>query len=74
LAGRDRILAVEESHSQNGFAAELGAVLAEEGFRGRFARVGTPPVPIPSARSLEAQVVPDGGRIAEAVLRVLGIG
>jgi 2-oxoisovalerate dehydrogenase E1 component len=74
LAGRDRILAVEESHSQNGFAAELGTVLAEEGFRGRFARVGTPPVPIPSARSLEAQVVPDGGRIAEAVLRVLGIG
>ena len=74
LAGRERIVAMEESHSENGFAAELGAVLAEEGFRGRFARVGTPPVPIPAARSLESQVVPDRARIADAVLRVLGIG
>ena len=65
---------MEESHSENGFAAELGAVLAEEGFRGRFARVGTPPVPIPAARSLESQVVPDRAGIAEAILRVLGMG
>jgi len=73
LAGRERIVTVEETHSACGFAAELGTVLLEHGFRGKYARVGTPPVPIPAARSLESQVMPDRRRIAEAVLSVLGL-
>lgn len=71
LAGRERIVAIEETHHGCGFSAELGAALLEAGFRGRYARVATPPVPIPAARCLESLVMPDRRRIAEAVLRVL---
>ena len=72
LSQRERVVAVEETHSGCGFAAELGAALLETGFRGSFARVGTPPVPIPAARSLEALVMPDGCDISAAILKVLG--
>jgi 2-oxoisovalerate dehydrogenase E1 component len=71
LQSRERIVAIEETHSGCGFGAELGAVLLESGFRGSYARVGMPPVPIPAARSLEALVMPDHRRIFEAVLQVL---
>jgi 2-oxoisovalerate dehydrogenase E1 component len=71
LAGRERIVTLEETHHGCGFSAELGAALLEAGFRGRFARVATPPVPIPAARSLESLIMPDRRRIAQAVLRVL---
>ncbi len=65
------VVAIEESHSEFGFGAELGAALQESGFQGKFARVGTPPVPIPAARSLEAQVMPDRDRVLDAAMRLL---
>ncbi|MEJ7606941.1 MAG: transketolase C-terminal domain-containing protein [Bryobacteraceae bacterium] len=58
LLRRRRIAIVEETHVGSGFGAELAAVLLESGFKGRLRRIGTPPVPIPAARSLESQVIP----------------
>lgn len=73
LSRRERIVSLEETHLGCGFSAELGAALLEAGFRGRYARVAAPPVPIPAARCLESLVMPDGGRISEAILKVLDI-
>jgi 2-oxoisovalerate dehydrogenase E1 component len=72
LGKRERIVAIEETHTGCGFSAELGAALLEAGFGGQYARVGMPPVPIPAARSLESLVMPDRRSISEAVLRLLG--
>jgi 2-oxoisovalerate dehydrogenase E1 component len=71
LSGSSCVVVVEEAPSGFGFGAELGAALQESGYRGRFARVGTPPVPIPAARSLESQIIPDRGRVLDAVMRLL---
>lgn len=68
LMDRERIIVVEESHHTFGVSAELLALLAEAGYRGRVARLGTAPVPIASARSLERAQIPDEGSIASAVL------
>jgi 2-oxoisovalerate dehydrogenase E1 component len=73
LDGRERIVVIEESSAGGGFAAELGAHLLEIGHRGRFVRVGSAPVPIPAARSLEEQVLPDEKRITEAILRLFDL-
>ena len=72
LLSRARVVAIEETHSECGFAAELGSVLLEAGFAGRYARVGTAPVPIPAARSLEALVMPDAKRVMDEILRLFG--
>jgi 2-oxoisovalerate dehydrogenase E1 component len=71
LKSRERVVTLEETHLGCGFSAELGAALLEAGFRGRFARVATPPVPIPAARSLESLVMPDLRRISEVILTML---
>lgn len=71
LLKRERILVIEESHTEFGFGAEVGALLAGAGYRGRFHRVGTPSVPIPAARSLELQVVPSVDSLMNAVLDLL---
>src|SRR5262249_12947986 len=68
LLGRPRGVVVEESQAEFGVGAEVGALLAEGGFRGAFARVGSPPVPIPSARSLELDVLPDKPEILRRLL------
>ena len=68
LSGYDAVMIAEETHSGYGIGAEIAACLAEAGFRGTIRRVGTPPVPIPSARSLELAVLPDVGRVMAAVL------
>ena len=72
LRGRKRVAVIEEGHAETGFGAGLGSALAEAGFSGKFARLGTPPVPIPAARSLEAQIVPDERRIMETILNLFG--
>jgi len=59
---------VEESHHDFGVSAEIGASLLDSGCTGRFLRIGTSPVPIPSARSLERQVLPDEETIIEKIL------
>jgi 2-oxoisovalerate dehydrogenase E1 component len=68
LMGYDAVVIAEETHSGYGVGAEIAACLAEAGYRGAIRRVGTPPVPIPSARSLEFAVLPDAARVAAAVL------
>lgn len=68
LAAYDAVVIAEETHDGYGVGAEIAACLAEAGYRGAIRRVGTPPVPIPAARSLELAVMPDADRIAAAVL------
>lgn len=71
LLHRPRILVVEEAHHQFGFSAEVLAMLMENGYRGKVARLGTAPVPIASARSLESAQLPDENAIVAAVLNIL---
>jgi 2-oxoisovalerate dehydrogenase E1 component len=71
LRDRERILVVEEGHAEYGFAAELGAALLEAGHNGRFVRIGTPPVPVPAARSLEADVIPSEEYILEKAISLV---
>ena len=71
LRGRERIVMVEESHHQYGVAAEIAACLLEDGYRGRMVRVGAPPLPIASARSLERDLLPDETQVIEQVLRLI---
>lgn len=70
LMNRPRILVVEESHHEFGFSAELLATLAESRYRGTVSRIGTAPVPIASARSLERDQIADERTI---VLRALAM-
>jgi 2-oxoisovalerate dehydrogenase E1 component len=70
LRTRRRVVIVEESHHDYGVAAEIAACLAEERFGGELLRIGTPPVPIASARSLERQLIPDEDSIVERVVRM----
>src|SRR5262249_30766819 len=71
LSSRNAIAIVEEAPGDFGVGAEIAASLTESGWRGRLARVASPPVPIPSARSLEAEVLPDEDRICDAVVRLV---
>ncbi len=59
LRDRARIAIVEEAPSGPGFGSELAAALLDARYRGRVARIAPPPVPIPAARRLEAQVLID---------------
>lgn len=68
LGTRPRVVVIEESQTEFGVGAEIGAALLEAGFRGAFMRIGSPPVPIPSARSLERDVIPDKGTILRRIL------
>jgi 2-oxoisovalerate dehydrogenase E1 component len=68
LLQRPRIVVVEESHHEFGVGAEIAACLLERRFSGALTRIGAPPVPIASARSLERQSLPDEKRIVEDVL------
>jgi 2-oxoisovalerate dehydrogenase E1 component len=71
LLTRRRVVTVEESHHHYGIAAELAATLLERAYRGRLLRIGAPPLPIPSARSLERQMLPDAMRVVEEILRMI---
>lgn len=68
LRDRARIAVIEESHHEFGVSAELLAMLAEAGFRGKVIRIGTAPVPIASARSLERDQLPDEQAVVDRVL------
>ncbi|MDQ3260249.1 MAG: thiamine pyrophosphate-dependent enzyme [Pseudomonadota bacterium] len=71
LLQRPHIAVVEESHHQFGVSAEIVASLAEAGYRGKVIRIGTPPAPIASARSLEGDQLPDERAIVSKVLGML---
>ncbi len=71
LLTRRRVVTVEESQHHYGVAAEMAASLLERDYRGKLLRIGAPPLPIASARSLERQILPDEMRIVEQVLGVI---
>jgi 2-oxoisovalerate dehydrogenase E1 component len=73
LLDRRAVLFVEEGYADSGPGPQLGAALLEAGFTGRFRRVGTPPVPIPAARSLEVEILPGRVQLIEAIAGVLEI-
>lgn len=68
LLDRPGVVMVEESHHDFGVSAEVGASLLDSGYTGKFLRIGTPPVPIASARSLERQILPDEAMLIEQIL------
>lgn len=68
LMTRQRIAFIEESHHEFGVSAELLASLAEAGAKGKFVRLGLPPVPIASARSLEREQLLDEQAIINKIL------
>ena len=70
LATRERVVVVEESHHDFGVGAEIAASMLEAGFKGRLLRVGTPPIPIASARSLERSIIPDEAKLVRQVLEL----
>jgi pyruvate/2-oxoglutarate/acetoin dehydrogenase E1 component len=72
LLPNERVAIVGEAPlDTGGFGAELGAALVEHGYRRRFKRFAPPPVPIPAARSLEAQVLPDDSRLSDRLASFL---
>ena len=68
LGGSPRLAIVEEAHDDFGVGAEILASLMEAGSGVRAIRIGTPPVPISSARSLECQILPSEDRLINEIL------
>ncbi len=66
-----RLVIAEEDNLTGGWAAELAAIVADEGFvwlDAPIKRVSAPDVPAPFAPVLESAYVPDEHRIVQAVL------
>ena len=61
---------IEESHCEYGVSAEILASLVEARYSGHVIRIGTPPVPIASARSLERQIIPGQEDLIQALLKL----
>ena len=68
LGDSQRLAIVEEAHDDFGVGAEIMASLMEAGYGGRAIRIGTPPVPISSARSLESQILPSEERLINEIV------
>ena len=68
LLGRPRVIIIEETHHEFGVSAEILAALLESGYSGQAARIGTPPVPISAARSLERQIIPGVEHLVSDIL------
>ena len=68
LGDSQRLAIVEEAHDDYGVGAEILASLMEAGYGGRAVRIGTPPVPISSARSLESQILPSKKRLITEIV------
>jgi 2-oxoisovalerate dehydrogenase E1 component len=71
LMKAERVVIAEESHHEFGVGAEIAANLLEAGYKGRCHRIGAPPVPIASARSLEKQILPEAAKIVEDIIENL---
>jgi acetoin:2,6-dichlorophenolindophenol oxidoreductase subunit beta len=70
-----RLVVVDEANLSCGVAAEIAAIVAEDGFeflRAPIARVTRPDVPTPFSKPLEDAITPSAERIAMAVRRVVG--
>jgi pyruvate dehydrogenase E1 component beta subunit len=74
VARTGRLVVVDYAHRTCGAAAEIAAIVAEDGFgslRKPIQRVTTPDVNIPFAPSLEKPLYPNAARIAAAARRIL---
>jgi pyruvate dehydrogenase E1 component beta subunit len=65
-SGTGRMVAIDEDYIRAGLTGEIAAVLAEEGVTAKFTRVAVEST-IPFARHLERDVLPNVGRIVDAV-------
>ncbi len=74
VAKTGRLVVADETHQTCGAAAEIGMLVAEEGFaslKAPIRRVCTPDVPIPFSPSLENFVLPDSKKISKAIESLL---
>lgn len=74
LARTHRLVVAHEAVTAFGVGAEIAARMADIGFDeldAPIVRVGAPFMPVPFAKSLETQFMPDGDDLAAAVHRVL---
>ncbi|MBI2359822.1 MAG: 2-oxo acid dehydrogenase subunit E2, partial [Deltaproteobacteria bacterium] len=68
VAKTGRLVVADECHKSCGVAAEIAAIVAEEGFqllKAPIRRVAIPDVPIPFGRSMEAYIEPSEEKIVE---------
>jgi pyruvate dehydrogenase E1 component beta subunit len=71
------LVVVDETNLSCGVAAEVAAIVAEEGFaflRAPIVRVTRPDVPTPFSKPLEDAITPTADKVAAAVRRVFGQG
>jgi pyruvate dehydrogenase E1 component beta subunit len=69
-----RLVIVEENHERGGWGAQLAADVVGRAFGyldAPIRRLATPDVPIPFSPPLEAALVPDEDRIAEAIIELV---
>jgi len=69
-----RLVVVDEDYERCGFASEVAAIIADEGFdylSAPIKRVATPNVPIPYNPNLEKYVLPDEDKMVKAVHSLL---
>jgi pyruvate dehydrogenase E1 component beta subunit len=69
-----KLVVVDEDYERCGFAAEIAAIVAREGFDyldAPIVRVATPNVPIPYAPALEKYVLPSEEKIIRAVREIV---
>ena len=74
VAKTGRLVVADYAHRTCGAAAEIAAIVAEDGFeslRRPIQRVTTPDVNIPFAPALEKPLYPSAERIAAAARRIL---
>ena len=74
VAKTGRLVIVDEAHKTGSVAAEIAAIVAEEGFsflRAPIKRVASLDVPIPFSPPMEKFVVPTPDKVTSAVHEVL---
>ncbi len=77
VAKTGRLVIADPANRTCGAAAEIAAIVAEEGFsslRAPIRRITTPDVPIPFSPALEKPLYPNKDKIVAAVRTVLGVG
>ena len=75
VARTGRAVIADECHRSFGVAAEIAAILAEDGLASLKApvrRVTVPDIPIPYSPPLETELTVTAEKIVAAVLKVLG--
>lgn len=67
-----RLVVVEEGSTIGGIASEIISNVAEKtDFNVQFLKIGSLPIPIPSVKSLERQVIPNKDRIINAIKEII---